>query len=204
VLRLLHPVAPFITAELWEAVAPVAGRKQTPTIVNAPYPQAQLEKVDPQADAWVARLKNVMAVSRNLRSEMGLSPGDKVPLLTFGDPGFVREATALLKALPGTRFAEVRILEDEAAFAAATQAAPVAVEGPVRLALHVEIDRAAEHARLSKEITRLEGEVAKAEAKLGNESFVARAPAAVVQQERARLEGFRQALARLRDQRDPL
>jgi valyl-tRNA synthetase len=204
VLRLLHPLCPFVTAELWQAVAPVAGRRQTPTIVDAPYPQAQPEKIDPAADAWVAQLKNVLAVSRNLRSEMGLAPGDKVPLLTFGDAGFVREATALLKALPGARFSEVRLLDDEAAFAAATQAAPVAVAGSVRLALHVEIDRAAEHARLSKEISRLEGEAAKAEAKLANESFVARAPAAVVQQERARLEGFRQALDRLRDQRDRL
>jgi valyl-tRNA synthetase len=74
----------------------------------------------------------------------------------------------------------------------------------LRLALHVEIDVAAETARLTKEIARLEGEIVKAEAKLGNESFVARAPAAVVQQEQQRLDGFREALSRLRDQRDRL
>ncbi|MFY9514125.1 MAG: hypothetical protein WAQ05_24435, partial [Rubrivivax sp.] len=85
-----------------------------------------------------------------------------------------------------------------------TQAAPVAVSGAVRLALHVEIDVAAETARLTKEITRLETEIGKAGAKLGNESFVARAPAAVVQQEQARLAGFKEALGRLRDQRDRL
>jgi valyl-tRNA synthetase len=206
VLRLLHPISPFITAELWDVVAPVAGRKLTETIATAPYPQAQLEKVDPAADAWMAQLKSVVGVSRNLRSEMGLSPGERVPLLTFGDAGFVRAAAPLLKAL--ARLSEVRVIDDEgddeAAFAAATQAAPVAMAGALRLALHVEIDVAAETARLAKEIARLEGEIAKAEAKLGNQSFVARAPAAVVQQEQQRLVGFKEALSRLRDQRDRL
>ncbi len=108
----------------------------------------------------------------------------------------------MLRAL--ARLSEVRVLADETAFAAATQAAPVAVSGQVRLALHVEIDVTAETARLGKEIDRLEGEIAKARVKLGNESFVARAPAAVVQQEQARLDGFTQALGRLRDQRDRL
>ena len=125
-----------------------------------------------------------------------------MPLLTLGDAGFVTSAAPLLQAL--ARLSEVRVLADAAAFDAATQAAPVAVSGAVRLALHVEIDVAAETARLGKEIARLEGEIAKAEAKLGNESFVARAPAAVVQQEQARLADFSQALARLRDQRDRL
>ncbi len=201
VLRLLHPVAPFITAELWETVAPVAGRKTTgnqASIVTAPYPQAQLDKVDAQADAWVAQLKALVAECRRLRSEMGLSPGEKVPLLTLGEAGFVGEATPLLKAL--ARIAEVRQLPDEAAFAAATANAPVAISGAMRLALHVEVDVEAERARLGKEITRLQGEIQKADAKLGNASFVERAPAAVVAQERERLEGFRQALSRLQDQ----
>ncbi len=202
VLRLLHPLAPFITAELWDTVAAVAGRKAADSIVTAPYPQAQLEKVDPAADAWMAQLKLLLGVCRNLRSEMGLPPGERVPLLTLGDTGFVQAATPLLKAL--ARLSEVRVLADEAGFAAATQAAPVANAGALRLALHVEIDLAAEQARLGKEITRLEGEITKAGAKLGNQSFVARAPAAVVAQEQARLDGFTQALRRLRDQRDRL
>jgi valyl-tRNA synthetase len=201
VLRLLHPLAPFITAELWHSVAPVAGRQLSDSVATAPYPQAQLDKVDPAADAWMAQLKAVVGVSRNLRSEMSLSPAERVPLLTFGDAGFVESATAVLKAL--ARLSDVRML-DAAAFAAATQAAPVAEAGSVRLALFVEIDVDAELARLGKEITRLEGEITKAQAKLGNESFVARAPATVVQQEQARLDGFTQALGRLRDQRGRL
>ena len=85
--------------------------------------------------------------------------------------------------------------------AAATQAAPVAVAGGLRLALFVEIDVGAERARLDKEIARLQGEVAKATAKLGNESFVARAPGAVVAQERMRLADFETAVTRLAGQR---
>ena len=83
---------------------------------------------------------------------------------------------------------------------AASAAAPVSVVGAARVALHVEIDVSAERERLGKEVTRLEGEIAKAQAKLGNESFVARAPAAVVAQERERMDGFTQTLSRLREQ----
>jgi len=200
ILRLLHPLTPFITAELWERVAPVAGRKQegdATGLVRAAYPKAQLGRVDAQADAWVAQLKALVASVRALRSEMNLSPAQRVPLLAHGD-SFVAEAAPLLQALG--KLSEVRLIEDEAAFSAATAAAPVSVVGAARVALHVEIDVAAERERLGKEVTRLEAEIAKAQAKLGNESFVARAPAAVVAQERERMDGFTQTLSRLREQ----
>ena len=205
VLRALHPLVPFITAELWERVAVVAGRKAAgaaDSIVRAPYPRAQPERVDPGADAWVAKLKALVGACRNLRSEMNLPPGRRVPLLTQGDAGFVAEATPLLQAL--ARLSEVRRLDDDAAFGAATRHAPVAVQGETRLALHVAVDVDAERARLAREIERLQAERAKAEAKLGNPGFVARAPAAVVAQERERLAGFTSALDRLRDQADRL
>jgi valyl-tRNA synthetase len=128
---------------------------------------------------------------------MNLSPAQRVPLLAHSD-SFVAEAAPLLQALG--KLSEVRLIEDEAAFSAATQAAPVSVVGAARVALHVEIDMAAERERLGKEVARLEGEIAKAQTKLGNESFVARAPAAVVAQERERLQGFQQSLERLREQ----
>ena len=99
------------------------------------------------------------------------------------------------------RLVEVKQFASEADFTAATQAAPVGSNGDLRLALHVAIDPAAEGVRLDKEIARLQGEIVKADAKLSNESFVARAPAAVVDQERARVADFRQALSRLQDQR---
>ncbi|NRT56458.1 valine--tRNA ligase [Sphaerotilus uruguayifluvii] len=200
-LRLLHPVAPFITAELWNGVAVVAGRKAADaadSIVTAAYPVAVLEKVDPAADAWVARLKEIVGVVRALRSEMNLSPAERVPLLTCGDADFVASAAPVIRAL--AKLAEVQVITDEAAFAEASALAPVAVQGAARLALKVEIDVEAERVRLGKEVARLSGEIAKAQAKLANESFVARAPAAVVEQERARIAAFSETLAKLQSQ----
>jgi len=134
---------------------------------------------------------------RALRSEMALSPAQRVPLLVHGD-GFAETAAPLLMAL--AKVSEVRVLQDEAAFASATATAPVSMVGEARLALHVEVDVAAERERLGREITRLQSEIGKCEARLGNDSFVARAPATVVAQERERMAGFTQALARLKDQ----
>ncbi|HKX44035.1 MAG TPA: class I tRNA ligase family protein, partial [Burkholderiaceae bacterium] len=209
VMRLLHPITPFITAELWEAVAPVAGRKpatsessgrkaEGASIVTTAYPKAQPDKIDADADAWVAQLKGMVGTCRRLRSEMALSPDKRVPLYAIGDAAFVEAAAPLLKAL--AKLSDVRVFDDEAAYAQATRLAPVVVHGRTRLALHVEIDVAAEAERLGKEIARLQGEIAKASAKLGNESFVARAPAEVVAQEKQRVAEFSATLARLQDQ----
>ena len=202
VLRLLHPLVPFITEELWQVVAPVAERKvagSDASVAAAPYPRAQLDKVDARADAWMVRLKSAIGACRNLRSEMNLSPAERMPLFAFGDAAFIVQATPLLKAL--ARLSEVRVFEQEAAFTQATAAAPVSMQGELRLALHVAIDIEAERERLSKEESRLEGEIVKAEARLGNESFVARAPGAVVAQERQRLADFSATLDRVRAQR---
>ena len=200
VLRLMHPVMPFITAELWETVASVAGRKSDgASIVTAAYPKAQLDRIDAASDAWVAKLKTVVGASRTLRSEMNLSPAARVPLYVIGDDAFIAQAEPVLRAL--AKVSEVRRFDSDAAFAEATRSAAVSVAGESRLALHVEIDVAVETARLTKEITRLEGEIAKASAKLASESFVARAPAVVVAQEQQRVADFTSTLARLRDQR---
>ena len=202
VLRLMHPITPFITAELWERVAVVAGRKggaDAHGIVRAPYPKAQLERVDAKADEWVGKLKAIVGSARNLRAEMNLPPGERVPLNAIGDDAFMREATPLLKSL--ARLSEVTLFGGDAAFADTSSDSPVAIVGATRLALHVKIDRAAETARLTKEIDRLAGEIARFTAKLANEGFVARAPAAVVDQERKRLAEFTATANRLRDQR---
>jgi valyl-tRNA synthetase len=146
----------------------------------------------------MARLKAVVAECRSLRAEMRLSPADRVPLLVCGGQSFMQRATPLLMAL--AKLSEVTVFADEAAFAEATTATPVAVQGDARLALKVTIDVAAEKARLEREIARLAGELQKAEGKLSNAGFVERAPASVVAQERQRADDFKAALDRLRSQ----
>jgi valyl-tRNA synthetase len=198
VLRLAHPLIPFITEELWQAVAPIAGRKNVDSVMIASYPQAQAEKIDARAEAYVARLKAAVEAVRTLRGEMNVSPAERVPLYAVGDAAFIAEITPLLKSL--ARLSEVRQFDDEAAWAHAAGHAPVQVLGEARLALHIEVDVAAEKARLAKEAARLEGEIAKASGKLANESFVAKAPAAVIAQEKERVTQFSATLAKVRDQ----
>ncbi|HEY0201254.1 MAG TPA: class I tRNA ligase family protein, partial [Burkholderiaceae bacterium] len=197
ILRLAHPVIPFITEELWQKVAPVAGRSGE-SISIAAYPQSQPEKIDEAAEAHVAHLKAIVDACRTLRGEMNVSPAQRLPLYVVGDAAFMRAAAPLLQAL--AKLGEVRVFDDESAWRIAAQAAPVAVVGDARLCLFMEIDVAAEKTRLGKEVARIEGEIAKANTKLGNEAFVARAPAAVIAQERQRLADFGTTLQRLREQ----
>ena len=194
VLRLAHPIIPFITEELWQDVAPLAGRNDPAgdnTIMLAPYPKPQPEKIDAAAETEVALAKEIVNAGRNLRSEMKIAPKDRIPFYITGAPG----DTAVAAMLPLIRISDLRVVSELPA-----SDSPVAVVGTHRLMAHVEVDPAAEKARLQKEIARLEGEIVKAKAKLGNASFVERAPAKVVEQERARLAGFESTLAKLREQ----
>jgi valyl-tRNA synthetase len=192
VLRLAHPILPFITEELWQKVAPLAG-KSGASICVAPYPKPEAAKLDEAAERRAATLKDLVNACRNLRGEMDIAPGARVPLLAEGDPA------ALAPHFPYLRF--LARLSDAKAVAALPDAeAPVQVVGDVRLMLHVEIDVAAEVARLEKEAARLKGEVARARGKLGNASFVDRAPPQVVAQERERLAGFEATLEKVEAQ----
>ena len=196
VLRLAHPVIPFITEELWQTVAPLSGRKLKPegdSIMLQPYPEAQPQKIDEAAEGWMAGLKAMTDACRNLRGEMQLSPAQRVPLLMEGERSQLESFAPYLQAL--AKLSEVQVLD-----ALPASPAPVSVVGAAKLMLKVEVDVAAERERLSKEIARLEAEIGKANAKLGNESFVARAPAAVVEQERERLQNFSSTAERLREQ----
>ena len=203
ILRLAHPLIPFITEELWQKVAPVAGRLPAANalIGSMAYPQSQPEKIDPQAEAHVARLKTLIDACRNLRGEMKVSPATRLPLLVLGTPAendFIRAAAPVLKSL--AKLSEVKIFDSEAEWALAAEAAPVAVVGEARLCLYMEVDVAAEKARLGKEATRLEGELVKVQAKLANETFVAKVPPAVLEQERKRLVEFTATLEKMREQ----
>ena len=196
-LRLGHPVIPFITEELWQTVAPLAGRKATESISLARYPQSEPAKIDAEAEREMTLLKSLVDAVRNLRGEMGVSPAKRVPLFVAGNAAAVGRLAPYLQSLAK--------VSDFQAVAELPQAdAPVAIVGEFRLMLHIEIDIAAERERIGKEITRIEGEVVKARAKLSNASFVERAPAAVVEQEKARLAGFEATLEKLRPQLDKL
>ena len=181
-LRLAHPIIPFITEELWQKVAPLAG-KTGATIMLAPYPQSQAEKIDVAAEAMVDRLKLFINEIRNLRGESNLSPGAKVPLIMEGASADLASMVPYLKALG-------RISDVEIVGALPNIDAPSKLVDNVRLMLKIEIDKDAEIARLSKDQTRLEGEVARAKAKTSNENFMQRAPEAVRQQELKRLADF--------------
>ncbi|MFZ3139902.1 valine--tRNA ligase [Polaromonas sp.] len=197
ILRLAHPLIPFITEELWQKVAPVAG-KAGPFIGQAPYPQSQPEKIDPQAEAHVAKLKTLVDACRNLRGEMKVSPATKLPLLVVGDDDFINAVAPVLKSL--AKLSEVKLFATEAEWVLAAEAAPVAVVGDARVCLYMEVDVAAEKARLGKEATRLEGELVKVQAKLANQTFVAKVPPAVLEQERKRLVEFTATLEKIREQ----
>ncbi|MEI7614063.1 MAG: class I tRNA ligase family protein, partial [Betaproteobacteria bacterium] len=194
VLRLAHPLIPFITEELWQVVAPLAGKKTHESIMLAAYPKAQAEKIDQASEAKVQQLKDLAYTCRNLRGEMNLSPAVKVPLITSGNAEELAGFAPYLKAL--AKLSDMQIV----ATLPEDTNAPVAVVGETRLMLKIEIDIAAETERLTKEIARLEAEIVKAQAKLGNESFVARAPAAVVEQEQKRLADFIATVEKLKPQ----
>lgn len=201
ILRLAHPITPFITEELWQKVAPVAGRAGASVSV-ADYPVSQPERIDEKAVAEVARLKQFIDACRNLRGEMNVSPSTRLPLYALAanatDAAFLQQWAPVLQAL--AKLSEVRVFTAEAEWAAAAQAAPVAVVGEARLCLHMEIDVAAEKARLGKEAARLQGEITKATAKLGNEAFVAKAPPAVIDQEKKRVADFTATLGKVQAQ----
>ncbi len=196
-LRLAHPVIPFITEELWQAVAPLAGAKKAESIMLAAYPEPDAGRIDAQAQAEMSRLKDLINATRNLRGEMNLSPAQKVPLFVEGEPEAAGRYAPYLRAL-------ARLSEVEVVSVLPEGDAPVSIVGDWRVMLHIEIDRDAEIARLDKEIARLDGEVTKARGKLSNASFVDRAPAAVVEQEQKRLADFSATLDKLRGQRAKL
>lgn len=196
ILRLAHPVIPFVTEALWQAVAPLAG-KTGDTIMLQPYPIADESLIDADAEAWMDNFKRFTDATRNLRGEMKLAPSVRVPLIVepHGDADrAAAQGFAPYVQLLG-KLSEVQIVD-----ALPDSPAAVAIVGTTKLMLKVEIDVAVERERLKKEIARIEGEIAKANGKLSSESFVARAPAAVVAQERERVENFSATLVKLNEQ----
>ncbi len=198
-LRMAHPIIPFITEELWQKVAPLAGRHPggEASIMLQPYPKSQPERIDEKAEAWVGQLKLLVEACRALRGEMGLSPAQRVPLIAVGDASALVSFFPFMQAL--ARLAGTTVVEG-----LPDTDAPTAVVGETRLMLEIKVDIGAEIARIEKEAVRIEGEVTKARAKLANTGFVGRAPAEVVAQERERLASFQGTLEKLHAQLEKL
>jgi len=208
-LRLAHPIIPFITEELWQKVAPLAlaGSSRTfhpgqDSIMLQPYPEADDSTIDGEAETWMVELKAAVEAVRALRGEMNIAPSVRAPLIAASSERPARERlTTMAPYLQSlAKLSAVQVADT----LPATSHAPVQVVGDFRLMLQIEIDLAAERDRLGKEIARLHGEITKAQGKLDNESFVARAPAAVVEQERQRLANFLVTLERVSEQRNRL
>ena len=157
------------------------------------YPEATRVRIDEAAEQEIASLKELVTACRTLRSEMNIAPSQKLPLLAQGDPARLRAFAPYLGAL--ARLSEVLITDELPA-----ADAPVAIAGPFKVMLKIEIDVAAERERLAKEAARVEREIGKARTKLANPKFAERAPAAVVEQEQQRLARFTETLDQLRRQ----
>ena len=188
-LRLLHPIIPFITEELWQAVAPLANAKTTDSIMLAAYPEADPEKIVQAAFDQMAQLQDLIGAVRNLRGEMGIAPNVKAPLFVEGS---VPEAP--LKYLPAlTRLTEAKTVDR----LPENEDAPVAVCNGARLMLKVEIDKAAETARLSKEAEKLQKALDKLNAKLAKPGYVDKAPAHLVEKDKAELAELEEKMAKV-------
>ena len=192
-LRLLHPIIPFITEELWQTVAPMCDAKTADSIMLARFPEADGGDIVQTAFEQMTVLQDLIGAVRNLRGEMGIQPNVKAPL-------FVESADDLadyLKYLPMmTRLTEAR----QVAALPESEDAPVAVCNGARLMLKVEIDKAAETARLSKEAEKLQKALDKLNAKLSKPGYTEKAPAHLVEKDKADLAELEDKMAKVQNQ----
>ena len=193
ILRLLHPIMPFITEELWQVVAPLANAKTADSIMLVAYPQADKEQIVQTAFDKMAALKDLVEEVRKLRGEMGIAPNVKAPLFVEGSA----ELEGLLKYLPSlTRLTEAKLVDS----LPEAEDAPVAVCNGARLMLKVEIDKAAETARLSKEAEKLQKTLDKLNAKLSKPGYTEKAPVHLVEKDKADLTELEDKMAKVQTQ----
>ena len=196
VLRLIHPLMPFVTEEIWQRVAPLAGRTG-PSIMREPYPAPQPERDDAEAVDHMTWLKDLVLAVRRIRGELDLPPGRRIPVVLVDPSDTERrrlaEGEACVRAL--ARAETIDVLEaGDAAPKAAT-----ALLGGLEILVPLEgiIDRDAEVGRLERQLGKLEKDLARSHAKLGNPSFRDRAPAAVVEKERRRAAEIEASIGKL-------
>jgi valyl-tRNA synthetase len=192
ILRLIHPVMPFITEEIWQTIGPMNG-KSGPSIMLEPYPQSDNKKIDQASIQWMLILKEMVDVCRKLRGEMNISPAQKIPLVISGDKKSLELYAPYLKAL--AKLTNVEIMDE-----LPTMDAPVMLVKDFKLMLKVEVDTAEEKERITKELNRIQIEIQKAKGKLENASFIDKAPEAVIVQEKKRLEEFTKTFEKLEAQ----
>ena len=198
-LRVAHPVIPFITETLWRRIAPQMGNDGA-TIMTQPFPLPEDFAADPEAEADIDWLKEVVLAVRNIRGEMNIKPGTQIPLLLQGGGPSDRERLANTEELL-THLVRLRSIEWLDADASAPPAS-VQLVGELKVLVPMAglIDPATERKRLRKEIERLETDLRRSEGKLANAKFVERAPEEVVQKERGRAAAAAEELAVLRQQ----
>lgn len=192
ILRLIHPVMPFITEEIWQIIGPMNGKKGS-SITLEPYPQSDFKKIDQESIQWMSILKEMVEVCRKLRGEMNISPAQKIPLVISGDKKLLELYASYLKSL--AKLVDVEIVDKLPLIDA-----PVMLVKDFKLMLKVEVDVGTEKVRISKELNRIKIEIQKAQGKLENSSFINRAPEEVIAQEKKRLQEFTETFLKLEEQ----
>jgi len=199
ILRLLHPLMPFVTEDLWQRVAPLAG-KAGKTIMLQPYPAAQPEKIDETAEADVEWLKAFILGVRQIRSGMDISPKISLPLLVQdaapADAERIARLTGSITALTNVQEPHLLAAGEEPPVSATSLVGGMKILVPMAGL----IDKETELARLRKKKAQTESDLAKNLARMGSEKFVNGAPPEVLERERARIVQQQQELAALNEQ----
>ncbi|MDA7835414.1 valine--tRNA ligase [Methylophilaceae bacterium] len=189
ILRLAHPVMPFITEEIWQIIIPLI-RKDFESITLEKFPTSREEKIDDHSIEWVSTLKKLIDNVRSLRSEMNISPANKIPLALSGNKKELEEYLPYLIGL--AKLSDAEITSD-----LPNKDAPVAIINDYKIMLNIEVDKEAEAIRLKKEIKKVDIDLNKAGIKLSNENFVSKAPKEIIKQEKERLNKFSEHKDRL-------
>lgn len=198
-LRLLHPLMPFITEEIWQSIAPLAG-KTGPSLMVQAYPRPDTDKKDPSAEENLAWLKAIIQTIRTLRSEMNIAPGKKIPLLLYKGNKKDRENSQLFlnEIINLAKITTLKWISEEEKVATSA----MGLVGHLELLIPMEglIDTKVEIQRLGKEILKIEKEIERAQSKLANAAFVKKAPTDIITQERKRLSDFTATHTKLQQQ----
>jgi valyl-tRNA synthetase len=192
ILKMVHPMMPFISEEIWQIISQKTGT-HSETIMLQSYPLSRDKKIDKDAEAWMQTLKNMVEECRKLRGEMNISPAEKVPLLIIGNAEAIQSYQDYLVQL--AKLESITVVDSFEKIDA-----PVSIVGEYKLMLKVEIDVAAEKQRLQKEIDKLTIELNKADGKLANQSFIEKAPESVIIQEKERQKKFSEDLQKFKEQ----